>query len=154
MSADPTRVLFVCLGNICRSPIAEGVMRDLVSKRGLQPRYTVDSAGTSSWHNGEPPHTGSIAIAQERGIDISAQVSAQVTGADRDRYDWFVAMDTQNRADLLAMGIAQERVVLLLEFVPDSGRVDVPDPYYDGGFGRVFDLVLQGCEAFLEHLES
>ena len=129
-------------------------MRHLVQERGLGDRYAVESAGTSSWHNGEPPHSGSIAVAHAHGIDISGQVSAQITGVQRHDFDLFVAMDAQNRADLIGMGIPLQQVVLLLEFGSGQGGRNVPDPYYDGGFEQVFELIYQGCEGLLEHLES
>lgn len=154
MEQRATRLLFVCLGNICRSPLAEGVMRHLLETRGLSQSYSVESAGTSSWHNGEPPHSGSIAIAQANHIDISSQVSMAVTGAQRDVFDWFVAMDSQNRTDLVQMGIPEEKVVLLLDFAGPDTPANVPDPYYEGGFDLVFELVSRGCEGLLEHLES
>ncbi|MEE2750762.1 MAG: low molecular weight protein-tyrosine-phosphatase [Myxococcota bacterium] len=154
MEERVTRLLFVCLGNICRSPLAEGVMRHLLEARGVSDRYQVESAGTSSWHNGDPPHSGSIAIARSHHIDISSQVSMAVTAAHRDVFDLFVAMDSQNRSDLLELGIAEGKVVLLLDFAGPGTPNNVPDPYYEGGFDRVFDLVHQGCEGLLEHLES
>ncbi len=129
-------------------------MGHLLKERGLSGRYSAESAGTSSWHNGEPPHSGSIAIAQMHQIDISSQVSMAVTGAHKDVFDLFVAMDSQNRSDLLDMGIPEEKVLLLLDFAGEGTPSNVPDPYYEGGFDRVFDLVYQGCEGLLEHLET
>jgi len=129
-------------------------MCHLLEGSQLSQGYAVASAGTSSWHNGEPPHPGSIAIAHAHQIDLSGQVSAAVTGADKDLFDWFVAMDSQNRADLIEMGIPQEKVLLLLDYAGEGSPTNVPDPYYEGGFDRVFGLILQGCEGLLEHLES
>jgi protein-tyrosine phosphatase len=129
-------------------------MRFLVKQAGVSARYEIESAGTSTWHNGESPHAGSIAAAGAHGIDISDQVSTLVRGAERGKFDLFVAMDTQNRADLLEMGIPKHQVVLLLDFGDSEGPRDVPDPYYAGGFEGVFELVYKGCEGLLEHLES
>ena len=154
-TAAPTSILFVCLGNICRSPLAEGIMRHLVAERGLSGVVQVDSAGTGDWHAGEAPHRGSIRVAMEHGIDISGQVARQVTDADFERFDWLVAMDTTNRNALRHLDPTRhtwERIVLLLDYAGDNTPRDVPDPYYDGGFERVFDLVHKGCVGFLERI--
>lgn len=155
MSTPPTSILFVCLGNICRSPLAEGIMAHLVTERGLAGQIRVDSAGTGDWHAGEPPHRGSIQVAKAHGIDISGQVARQVTEADLDRFDWLVAMDTTNRNALRHLDSGRrkwDRIVLLLDYAGDGTPRDVPDPYYEGGFDRVFDLVSRGCEGFLAHV--
>ena len=109
-----TRVLMVCLGNICRSPLAEGLFRDHVNRAGLADAFTIDSAGTGGWHVGEAPHKGSLGIAAEHGIDISDQRSRQVRADELSQWDWIIAMDASNRKNLLRMGSDPERTLLLL----------------------------------------
>ncbi len=156
MSA-PVRVLFVCLGNICRSPTAEGVFRHLVDQRGLAARFVIDSAGTSAYHIGEPPDERSTAAAQRRGIDLSSQRARQVTADDLDRFDYVLAMDGRNLAHLetLAAGRADGRaeVARFLSY-RGTGPEDVPDPYYGGprGFDEVLDLCQAGAEALLARI--
>jgi protein-tyrosine phosphatase len=145
-------VLFVCLGNICRSPLAEGIFRHLVAEMGGQ--YRIDSAGTGGWHVGEPPHPGSRAVALERGVDLTGQVSRKVRADELDQWDWIIAMDSSNRDNLLGMGADPKRVKMMLSFAGPDAPEDVPDPYYEGGFGRVYDLVHEGCAGLLEWLES
>ncbi|MGP1449972.1 MAG: low molecular weight protein-tyrosine-phosphatase [Wolinella sp.] len=135
-------ILFVCLGNICRSPLAEGVARRIVSENGLFLR--VDSAGTSGWHAGEAPCDGSINVAKHHGIDISALRSRQVNASDIDEFDLLVAMDKQNLSDL-ARNFPREKLALLGDFGLDGA--DVPDPYHyhDGdGFLKVFEMIERG----------
>lgn len=152
MRDSRTRILFVCLGNICRSPLAEGVFRTLLREQGLEGEFQVDSAGTGSWHNGEPPHPGSVDVAGRHGIDISAQRSRQVRGSERGDFDWWVAMDRSNAQDLQHLGLPEEAVLLLLDFAGPGTPDDVPDPYYEGGFDRTFSLVQAGCQGLLDHL--
>ena len=152
MTDSRTRILFVCLGNICRSPLAEGVFLALLWERGLEGQFYVDSAGTGRWHIGEPPHPGSVEIAQRHGVDISAQRSRQVLGSERGDFDLWVAMDRSNARSLTNLGMPSEAVLLLLDFAEEGTPVDVPDPYYEGGFDRTFSLVQAGCEGLLEHL--
>ena len=149
-----TRVLMVCLGNICRSPLAEGAFRALVSARDQSDSYKIESAGTGGWHVGESPHDGSIQIAAQHGIDITAQQSRQVREDELEDWDWIIAMDSSNLKNLSAMGAPPDRTRLLLSFIPPGYARDVPDPYYEGGFDRVFDLVNSGCEHLLEFIES
>jgi len=144
------RVLFVCMGNICRSPTAEGVMRHLLRERGLEDAIEVASAGTGGWHVGDPPDARSTEAARRRGILLEG-AAQQVSRADFDRYDLLVAMDRSNLRDLLALapdGDARAKVRLLLD------DADVPDPYYGGpsGFDDVLDLVTEGCERLLSEL--
>jgi protein-tyrosine phosphatase len=149
-----TRVLMVCLGNICRSPLAEGALSGRVEAAGLKGGYAIDSAGTGGWHVGEPPHDGSVQIAATHGIDISRQRSRQVREAELGEWDWIIAMDAANLKHLLAMGAPPDRTRLLLSFIPPGYARDVPDPYYEGGFDRVFDLVDSGCAHLLDFLEA
>jgi protein-tyrosine phosphatase len=155
------RLLFVCLGNICRSPTAEGVMRHLVREAGLEDEVTIDSAGTGSWHVGCSPDRRSTAAAAVRGITLEGQ-ARQVTAADFERFDLLVAMDAANREDLQALAPdagARAKVVALREFDPEAaaaGELDVPDPYYGGddGFEHVLDVVERACRGLLDHVRE
>jgi len=147
-----TSVLFVCLGNICRSPLAEGIFRHLVERAGGD--YRIDSAGTGSYHQGEAPHAGSQAVALAHDVDISGQISRRVTSGDLADWDWIIAMDGSNQRDLLRLGADPARLKMLLGFAGSDAPSDVPDPYYEGGFERVYDLVAAGCEGLLTWLET
>lgn len=155
-AAAPTSVLFVCLGNICRSPLADGIFCHLVKERGLEDHYRVDSAGTSAYHAGDPADSRSIAVARKHGIAVPS-ISRQVRTADFSEFEWIVAMDRQNLSDLQAQepGDSAARLVLLREYDPEGGE-DVPDPYYGGpgGFDTVHAMVARSCEALLESLEA
>lgn len=164
--ADMTTVsvLFVCMGNICRSPMAEAVFRAHVADAGLAERVRIDSAGTHSYHLGLEPHPQTQAELARRGVAVGEQVSRLVTQADLASFDLVVAMDRANLAELEALadaagGDARERVSLLLEHAldDDADVVDVdevPDPYYVGGYDRVYDLVLAGCEGLLTRVRE
>jgi protein-tyrosine phosphatase len=151
------RVCFVCLGNICRSPTAEGVMRHLVDRAGLSRKIEVDSAGTAAYHAGESPDRRSRAAARARGIDVSGR-ARQFTRRDWDRFDHVLAMDGENYRDLRAVappGVAEQKLRMLRSFDPASGPKDpVPDPYYGGksGFDDVLDLCEAACRGLLDHL--
>ncbi len=151
------RVCFVCLGNICRSPTAEGVMRHLVAEAGLEGRIEIDSAGTGDWHIGAPPDTRSAAAAKRRGITLGGR-ARQFTPKDFERFDHVLAMDDKNHADLLAMApaAARAKVRLLRSFDPASpAGASVPDPYYTtDGFDEVVDLCLVACGHLLAHLRE
>jgi protein-tyrosine phosphatase len=153
---ETTSVLMVCLGNICRSPLAEGILKHIALEAG-DDWVRVDSAGTSAYHVGERPHDGSLQIAQERGVSLAGQHSRQVQPSDYQDFDWLVAMDTSNRNSLThnaPQGYDMSRIVLLLDYARGDSPREVPDPYYTRGFGYVFDLVEDGCQGFLEHLRS
>jgi len=151
------RVCFVCLGNICRSPTAEGVLRHLVEAAGLGHRIAVESAGTCAYHVGEPPDPRARAAARARGIVVDGR-ARQFTRADFARLDHVIAMDADNLRDLVAMApdaAAEAKLSLLLDFDPDSPPgASVPDPYYGGpgGIDRVLDLCLAGCRGLLAQL--
>jgi protein-tyrosine phosphatase len=153
------RILFVCMGNICRSPTAEGVMRRLVSQAGLDDRVEIESAGTGGWHVGEPPDERATLAAGRRGITL-AGAAQQVTADDFRRFDLLIALDRSNLRELLAIAPdeeAAEKVRLLREFDPAaSGDLDVPDPYYGGdrGFETVLDMVEAACRGLLEELRA
>ena len=149
-------VLFLCLGNICRSPLAEGAFRHLLAERGLT-GLSVDSAGTGGWHAGEPPDARSIRIASEHGVDISGQRARQLAADDFARFDWIVAMDGDNLRTAAARRPAgprheRARLVAMLDFVPDRRDLDgVPDPYYGDldGFREVWRLLTRGMPHLL-----
>jgi protein-tyrosine phosphatase len=154
------RLLFVCMGNICRSPTAEGVMAGMLLARGLQWQVSVDSAGTGSWHVGEPADRRAAAAAGARGVSLTS-IARQVRTEDFDEFDLILAADRGNQRDLLALaGPDPERrakVRLLRESDPVSvgdGELEVPDPYYgDGdGFERVLDICEAACRGLLDEL--
>jgi protein-tyrosine phosphatase len=151
-----TSVLFVCLGNICRSPLAEGVFRHLVEERGLTDRFTIDSAGTGAWHVGQPPDHRSADVAARHGITLTGR-GRQVRARDLERFDVIVAMDRENLRDLQELAGTTDgrgRLHLLREFDPEADQPDVPDPYFDGpsGFETVYRMVRRSCEHLLESL--
>jgi len=151
-----TRVLFVCLGNICRSPTAEGVFRKLAAEHGLAERIEIDSAGTGAWHVGHPPDPRALAEARRRGMDLSGLRARQVRPEDFERFDLILAMDQENLEDLLAICPPQyrDKVRLFTAFGPPGCPKEVPDPYYGGpdGFRKVFDLIEACGRGLLEHL--
>ncbi len=150
------RVLFVCLGNICRSPTAEVVFRHLVRQEAPGIQVTIASAGLGGWHVGEPPDERSQAAALRRGFDMSAQRARQFADEDFERFDLILAMDRENLRELQrrAPARARERVRLFLEFAAQEGTHDVPDPYYGGeaGFERVLDLTQIAARGLLDHV--
>ena len=152
------RILFVCLGNICRSPMAEGVFRKVVEGAGLLDHLVIDSAGTGSWHVGDPPDPRAQAAAVARGIDISGLRARQVSARDFDNFDLLLAMDQSNYNDLTALAESEhaDRVRLFLDYAPDLVLREVPDPYYGGkdGFADVLNLVQLASEGLLGELRS
>jgi len=152
------RVLFVCLGNICRSPTAEGVFRDLVRREGLAERIGTDSCGTSDWHIGDPPDRRACAEAERRGISIADLSARQVCQSDFTDFDYVLGMDDSNIAKLkvLCPTLHQNRVRLFLSFAPELGRPDVPDPYYGGddGFAQVFDMIEAASRGLLADIRE
>lgn len=152
------RVCFVCLGNICRSPTAEGVMRSALESRGLSGSVHVESAGTSGWHVGERPDPRSRAAAATRGVVIDGQAQ-HFQAKDFARFDYVLAMDAANKEDLLALANGEDeqaKLRLFLDFAPDQQGQDVPDPYYGGanGFEHVLDLCEAACAGLLDHLSA
>lgn len=150
------KILMVCLGNICRSPLAEGILKHKIKERGLD--WTVDSAGTGSWHVGERPDPRSIAMARKKGIDISDQRARKFTVADFDRYDLILVMDSSNYQDVLRLAKTEEhrkKVELIMNFAAPGRNKNVPDPYWDdNGFEQVFDMLEEACEALIQKFEQ
>jgi protein-tyrosine phosphatase len=156
MTQEPIRVLFVCLGNICRSPLAEAVFRHLARERGVEHLFEIDSAGTSGYHAGDPPDRRSAEAARARGVEVTGR-SRRLTPDDLRRFDYVIAMDAENRRDVEAIrsGAGEgARVHLLREWDPEGEGLDVPDPYYGGkrGFEEVHDIVERSAAALLDHL--
>ncbi|NNF58712.1 MAG: low molecular weight phosphotyrosine protein phosphatase [Rhodothermaceae bacterium] len=157
MADRPIRVLFLCLGNICRSPLAEGVFRAKVEEAGLATHFEIDSAGTGPWHAGEPPDARMRSTAQKNGVDLGTIRGRQLSKADLDRFDHIFAMDKSNLHDALFLdpgGDHGTRIRLFREFDPDPGDYQVPDPYYGGpsGFDHVYAIVDRTAQAILERL--
>ncbi len=151
MEEEPVySVLFVCLGNICRSPTAEALMRRLVDDTGLTEAIAVDSAGTGNYHVGERPDRRMREAAAERGVNLRGR-ARQIIPSDFERFDLVVAMDRSNLRDLRRLaGNRRDRVQLLSDFLPDGHPVDVPDPYYQGRFDQVIDILDQACPQILK----
>ena len=156
-----TRVLFVCLGNICRSPTAEAVMRGLVAERGLADEIEVDSAGIGDWHIGKGPDERAVAAGARRGIELVG-TARQISREDFERFDWIIAMDDRNIGSLQDLAAGDPDIPepqLLRSFDPEAvaaGELEVPDPYYGGEdhFDNVVDLVQRGCEGLLDAIEA
>lgn len=156
---DNLNLLFVCLGNICRSPAAQGVMENLVDKRGLQDRIHIDSAGTGGWHVGDLPDKRMRLHARDRGLDLTHR-ARKVRASDFDDFDMIIAMDDANYHDLRELAPspeAQAKVVRMMDFANSHHGTDaVPDPYYEGsqGFELVLDLLEDACAGLLDRLEA
>jgi protein-tyrosine phosphatase len=151
-----TKVLFVCLGNICRSPTAHGVFEQLVASKGLSQQILTDSAGTHAYHVGESPDPRSQATAQAHGVDISQQCAQKVKSEDFEFFDYIIAMDSSNYHDLKQRAAEefQDKIYRFMEFAPDWDNDDVPDPYYGGGngFENVFKMVEAASDGLLTHI--
>jgi protein-tyrosine phosphatase len=152
------RILFVCMGNICRSPTAEGVFRDYLGRHAPDLDVELDSAGTHDYHVGRPPDPRTVAAAARRGIDLTSLRARQVTAADFERFDLILAMDRLNHVTLLDRSPRQfhPRIRTLLEFTGDGEPADVPDPYYGeaAGFDAVLDLVETAVPGLLAEIRS
>ena len=156
MSAQPViSILFVCLGNICRSPLAEGVFRAVAAERCLSHRFRLDSAGTGGWHAGSAPDPRSVAVAAKHGVDINGQCARKVVADDFRTFDLVLGMDRSNVEELLRMAPddARRRVHLFLDYA-GVGQRDVPDPYFGGpdGFTDVYRMIREASESLLDRI--
>lgn len=143
------KILMVCLGNICRSPLAHGIMQDIIDKQGLG--WEVDSAGTGDWHVGHAPDRRSVAVAREKGIDISQQRAQHFKPSFFDKYDYIFVMDDQNYKDVISLAKTREECEKVSLFIPKGV---VPDPYYDDTmFEPVFAMVKDRCESLVNELK-
>ena len=158
MGTSSVSVLFVCMGNICRSPTAEGVFRSVVEREGLGDVIHIDSAGTHAYHVGEGPDRRSQQAALKRGIDLSAQRARRARKQDFARFDYLLAMDRDNLQGLLAIAPPgdEEKARLFLTFAPSLTTAEVPDPYYGSGdgFETVLDLIEAASEGLLAHIRQ
>lgn len=149
-------VLFICLGNICRSPMAEAVFRDLVKKEQLTDKIKVDSAGTAGWHIGKVPHEGTRAKLDEKEVSYAGMKGRQVTQADFSKFDYLIAMDDQNIKDLQStLKLADEsNLAKLTDFLKSENEGYVPDPYHTGDFDYTYQLVFEGSTNLLTHIRK
>jgi len=151
----PMKLLFVCLGNICRSPLAEGVMKHKIEELGYD--FEVDSAGTSNWHVGEPPDSRGIIVASNHGIDISKQRARQFEINDFDSFDYIIAMDKSNYTNLLNLARHSndsKKIKLYMNLAYTDNKMDVPDPYYDNRFEEVFELLNEATGKIINNLNK
>lgn len=141
----------VCLGNICRSPLAEGILQAKIKKHKLD--WTVDSAGTSGWHDGELPHRRSIQVARDNGIDLTTQISRRISKQDLDDFDLIFVMDDKNEADVLSLAeneSQRNKIHLIKKFADEkSSDLNVPDPYFDDKFEDAYNLLDKTCDAVM-----
>ncbi|WP_298828730.1 low molecular weight protein-tyrosine-phosphatase [uncultured Planococcus sp.] len=148
------RVLFVCLGNICRSPMAEAVLREQLDRQGLSHKVEVDSAGTGNWHVGNNPHPGTLKILKDNAIPADGMIGRQLNKGDFDEFDYIIGMDETNIADIRSM-LGQPDHPKILRFLDLTDHLkDVPDPYYTGDFEETYELVNDGCEALLAKIRK
>jgi protein-tyrosine phosphatase len=152
------RVLFVCMGNICRSPTAEGVFRALVAREAPDLAVEIDSAGTHGYHVGSPPDRRALTAARDRGFDLESLRARELVADDFERFDYVIVMDATNLADAARIAPARRRATLcrFLDFAPETGEQDVPDPYYGGraDFERVLDLTAAASRGLIRTLRS
>ncbi len=151
----PVKILMVCLGNICRSPLAEGILQSKLPRE----RFLIDSAGTGGWHVGQEPDKRSIQTAKQRGLDITRQRGRQIQISDFDTFDYIYVMDNSNYKNVMALAPTEEaksKVQMILNELFPNENVDVPDPYYGGqnGFEQVFDMLDDACEIIAEKLKA
>lgn len=147
-------VLFVCLGNICRSPMAEAILRDSIHSAGLDQQITVDSAATSSWHIGKPPHEGTLAKLKEYKISSKGMACRQLAVEDFEKFDYIIGMDASNIENIREM-LGEPEHAKIFRFLDITAQPkDLPDPYYTGDFQETYDLVTEGCEALLNKIKK
>lgn len=153
MIMDKTKVLMVCLGNICRSPLAEGILRNKLDTD----KFIIDSAGTGNWHVGNPPDSRSVAVAKKYGLDISKLRGRQFTSLDYQDFDHIYVMDSSNLENVLSLAesdLDRSKVSMILDTIFPGERVDVPDPYYGGddGFERVYKMLDEACDMISQNI--
>lgn len=154
------KILFVCLGNICRSPMAEAIFRNLVKQEGLEEQFLIDSAGTGGWHHGEPPHIGTQKILNQNKIPWKGQTARKFEISDFEKFNLIIPMDSENHADLLTLANKTKtnsaEIRLLLSYHPSKSNtlLDVPDPYYTGNFEYVFELIHLSCLELLRETKE
>ncbi|WP_301109707.1 low molecular weight protein-tyrosine-phosphatase [Sporosarcina sp.] len=148
------RVLFVCLGNICRSPMAEGVFRKMIADEQFADKIEVDSAGTSDWHVGKPPHQGTLSKLAEYKVSSEGMAGRQLTKEDAEGFDYIIGMDAENIANIRERfgDTDHQRIIRFLDLT--GHQKDVPDPYFTGDFQETYDLVLEGCQSLLELIKK
>ena len=156
---DKTKILFVCLGNICRSPSGEAVMKGLVEREGLGDNFEIDSAGTAAWHEGEPADPRMQVHANKRGYTLTSISRPVRPEVDFDKFDYIIAMDRQNMRDLQRMAKTEEhrkKLYMMTDFAKEHNYSSVPDPYYGGdeGFELVLDLLEDSCGGLLENIKN
>ena len=147
------KVTFVCLGNICRSPMAEAIFKHMVSQAGLNEQIDVDSCGTGSWHIGEEAHTGTQRILRQHHVPYN-HIARQLTSLDLAKANYLIAMDSENVKGILRSGSTHAEIGLLLDYAPELDIREVPDPYYTNRFEEVYSLVEAGCAGLLSHLRK
>jgi protein-tyrosine phosphatase len=150
------RVLFVCMGNICRSPLAQGVFEDVLRREGLEGEVSVDSAGTGAWHVGSPPDERALSAASVRGVDISSQRARRIKPEDCQNFDYVLTMDEENYRAVAGLCRGSAVVRPFLDFATDFAETAVPDPYYGGpdGFEHVLDLVEEASKGLVEDIRE
>src|SRR5258708_28977264 len=149
-----SKVWMVCAGNICRSPMAEAVVRRLVGDAGLDNQITVDSAGTESYHAGQHAHNDTLRTLARNGISDYNGRARQITRSDLQNFDYIAAMDDDNLSDIKYLGGGRAKIARLLDYAPEQPVREVPDPYYNGGFERVYDLVVAGSRSLLAQIRA
>jgi len=155
-TSDKHKILFVCMGNICRSPSAEGILKNKVKTESIDKEFFIDSCGTHGYHEGQGPDSRSIEVALARGIDIRDQISRKIKTKDFEFFDFILVMDSNNLEFLknISDPIYHHKILLFLEFSQGSDYIEVPDPYYggDSGFELVLDLLDEAAEGLINHL--
>ncbi|WP_145331522.1 low molecular weight protein-tyrosine-phosphatase [Paenibacillus xylanexedens] len=148
-------VVFVCLGNICRSPMAEAVMRHKVMEKGLGEHIRIDSAGTGNWHVGKPPHEGTRKLLDGYQISYANMTARQFVSADFTEFDYIICMDNSNAENVRSLpGGEEAEIIKFMDLLPHEKLREVPDPYYTGNFEEVYELVNAGCDVLLNRIEE